>query len=139
MDPMSLSYLVPNKTHVLFESRKVFDNPLKQRIIIYDSEFCGLNSQETFCSTVSSADDAVCYVYPGTPISRNSGFIDGILISNRECTPRGDHFMLKYISLGEHLEWIKKVSGTQSASKISLVLLLPLLILDIYHLLVRAF
>lgn len=117
--------------------RKVLDSPLKQRVIIYDSEYCGRNSQATFCSTVSSADKAVCYAYPGTPVSCNSGFIDGILTSNRECTPRGDHFMLKYISLGEHLDWIKKVSGTQSAQKMSLVLLLPLLILDSYRLFAR--
>lgn len=97
---------------------------MQQKLGIYGSEHCDSRTRAAFCSTITSVDDAVCFAYPGTPISCTPGFIDGILISDQECITHGDQFMLKFISLRDHADWIHAVSASKQQKVLQILFVL---------------
>ena len=68
-----------------------------------------------------------CMASSGAPlVSRDlaSTAIEGFLINEGVCSINGTKFVLNYHSVGDFNEWIKEVSGAETISKISFLLIL---------------
>lgn len=132
LEPRRLGSLAVNKTCTLYGSRRVLHSPLQQQIVVSGSRNCGSNSRATFCTELSSIDDSACFAITGTPISCAPGFVNGILINDQNCTR--DQHVLRYLSIGEHLEWIEEISGVSSIQNLPKLILFPIILLNIINL-----
>lgn len=102
------------------------DNPQRDAINVYNSQFCDPSNPQAFCS-VFDFNSTTCSASLGAPLvihDLESTSIDGFLINEGSCSTNGSNFVLNYHSVGDFEEWIKKVSGAVTINKISFLLIL---------------
>lgn len=122
----SYGKLETNTTFNVFGWGGELDNPRRDPVTVLRSQFCNPQFPQAYCS-IFAGNNSICSAKLGSPILKgdaSSASIDGFLISEGYCTSNGSQFILNYHSVDDFKDWIKKTSGAESLTKLSMVLIL---------------
>lgn len=93
-------------------------------IYLYDPKFCISTAPQAYCSHHEDETSQICTAKKGSPISCSAGkSIDGILLETGCTLDDQARYLTLYHSVGEYKAWIESVSGAETATALSMALL----------------
>jgi hypothetical protein len=120
----SLGFLEATKSYQLFGWGQITDDQRSEPVTVQDSQTCDPNFPQVFCSTFGSVTARTCDAQMGSPlIAVDSSFAGFVINNSGRCEIVGDKFVLNYVSIGEHKDWIEVVSGAEKSLKVSLLVI----------------
>lgn len=123
--PRTLGSLPTNSTCNLFGWGGAAENPRRNSIFVFNSQFCDPNFPTAFCSTFDTRTHDSCSAVEGSPVVCFDSTIDGFLIDNvQACANNNDRFFLNFHSVSEYREWIDEVSASRVSVISSIFLIL---------------
>lgn len=112
------------------------NNSPQNPITVYNSNFCDESIpfvNAVYCSRFTSNDHNSCSASLGSPVlCIDDEYLSGFVINKGDCSATGDHFSLLLQSIEPHREWIEEVSGAEAAAKLSIILILSTVLINLW-------
>lgn len=98
---------------------------------LYAPKFCLSTYPEAYCAYHEDETPRICSAKKGSSISCSAKTVDGILL-NTGCTLNDQgRYLSFYHSVGDYKAWIESVSGAETATALSMTLLVSAIALSL--------